>query len=171
MAPIQGIEQSTDLRIASPVAVQRPTLRAPLGPRLMGPVPLPEAMGQGMQSRRADGREDHPHRPLDPLGLATGFPDGPLFPLLLRDPHPLDGRRPLPLVAPPLLQVPQGGVQVRRIRRRRDVVQAWGAALRGLALGFPQARLVKQVQHVGEHHRRIALGLGRHVLELHGDGW
>src|SRR5215510_7352040 len=102
MAPIQVIEKSTNIRIDYPVDVQCPTLLSQLVQRLMGTVALPEAMGKGMKIMLEDGLEDHHHRPLDNLVLETGFPDGPLFPIILLDPHPLDGRRDIAIGAQPL---------------------------------------------------------------------
>jgi hypothetical protein len=124
-----------------------------------------------MEIMLEDGLEDHHHCPLDHLVLAAGFPDGPLFPLVLLDPPPLDGRRDIPLVAEPLVQLPQGGVQVLGVLLRRDVVHTWGTALLDLAIGFQQELLVDHVKHVVEHHRRIALGLLGNFLEFHGYGW
>ena len=106
-APVQVIEKSTDIRIDSPVDVQRPALLTQLVQRLMGTVALPEAMGKGMEVLREDGLQDHHHCPLDDLVLEAGFPYGPLLPAFLLDPHPLDRRRHIPIVAPPLMQVPQ----------------------------------------------------------------
>jgi hypothetical protein len=69
------------------------------------------------------------------------------------------------------MQVPQGGLPVRGILLRRDVVHAWGPALLGLVSGFQDARLVDHVQHVVAHPRRRAPGLLGNALELQGDGW
>jgi hypothetical protein len=55
VAPVQVVEKSTDLRIDSPVDVQRPALLTPLVQRLMLTVSLPEAMGKGMKIMREDG--------------------------------------------------------------------------------------------------------------------
>jgi hypothetical protein len=137
LAPVQLIDNSTDICIDSPVAVQRPTLLTPLVQRVLGTLALPEAVGKGMESLRNDGLSDHPHCPLDDLVRAAGFAYGPLPPLVLLDPHPFDGRRHRPIVAPPCMQVPQGVLQVLGIRLRRDLIQAWGTPFLGLVRGFP----------------------------------
>src|SRR5215510_13555735 len=99
MAPGQVVEKSTDIRIDYPVDGQRPTLLTQFVQRLMGTVALPEAMGEGMRIRFEDRLQDHHHCPLDALVLEAGFPYGPLLPIVLLDPHPLDWRRHIPIVA------------------------------------------------------------------------
>src|SRR5262245_25664305 len=171
MAPVQVVEKSTDIRIDYPVDVQRPTLLTQFVQRLMGTVPLPEAMGEGMEIFLEDRLQDHHHRPLDDLVLEAGFPYGPLLPIVLLDPHPLDGRRHIPIVAEPLMQVPQVLVQTLGVLLGRNVVHAWSTALLGLVIGFPQELPVDQVKHIVEHHGRIAPGLLCNSLEFHGYGW
>jgi hypothetical protein len=56
-------------------------------------------MGEGMELLREDRLQDHHHRPLDDLVLDAGFPSGPLLPIVLLDPHPLDWRRRILIVA------------------------------------------------------------------------
>jgi hypothetical protein len=107
MAPIQVVEKSTDIRLDYPVDVQRPTLLTQLVERLMGTVPLPEAMGKGVKVMLEAGLQEHHHRPLDTLVLEAGFPEGPLLPIVLLDPDPFDGRRHIPIIAQPLVQVPE----------------------------------------------------------------
>src|SRR5262245_37517464 len=107
MAPVQVVETSTDIRIDSPVAVQRPTLLSQLMQRLMGTVAHPEARGEGMEVLLEDRLQDHHHCPLDDLVLEAGLPSGPRLPIVLLEPPPLDGRRHIPMVAEPLMQVPQ----------------------------------------------------------------
>src|SRR5262249_13418099 len=136
MAPVQVVETSTDIRIDSPVDVQRPTLLTQLVQRLMGTVPLPEAMGERMEIMLEDRLQDHHYRPLDDLVLEAGFPYRPLLPPFLLDPHPLDWRRLVPAVAEPFMQIPQVLVQALGVLLRRDVVHAWGTALLGLVIGF-----------------------------------
>src|SRR5206468_277552 len=106
MAPGHVVEQSTDIRIDSPGDGQRPTLLTQLLQRLLGTVALPEAMGEGMNIRFADGLQAHHHRPLDTLVLAAGLPSWPLLPIVLLDPYPRDGWCHLPMVAEPRMQVP-----------------------------------------------------------------
>jgi site-specific DNA recombinase len=171
MAPVQVVETSTDIRIDYPGDVQRPTLLTQLVQRLMETVPLPEAMGERMAIMLED-RLQAPHdRPLDDLVLEAGFPSRPLLPPFLLDPHPFDWRRLIPVVAEPCLQIPQVLVQALGVLLRRDVVHAWGTALLGLVVGFQEEIPVDQVQHVVEHHLRIALGLLRNFLEFYGYGW
>src|SRR6266699_802801 len=99
MAPVEGVETSTDLCLHSPGDVQLPTLLTPLVERLVLTVPLPEAVGKRMKVRLEDGFQDHHHRPLDKLVLTAGFPSGPLLAIFFLDPHPLDQRRHLPIGA------------------------------------------------------------------------
>ena len=113
VAPVAMVETSTDIRIDSPVAVQLPALFAPVVQRLMGTVALPEAVGTCMKVLSKDGLSDHHHRPLDHLVLEAGRPYWPLLPPFFLDPYPLDWRGDRPIVAPPLMQVPEGVVQVR----------------------------------------------------------
>jgi hypothetical protein len=171
IAPVQVVEKSTDIRVDYPVDVQLPTLLTQLVQRLMGTMALPAAMGKGMEILLEDGLQEHHHRPLDDLVLKAGFPYGPLLSAFLLDPHPLDGRRHLPIIAEPLMQVPQMLVQVFGVLLRRDLVHAWGPALPGLVIGFPQELPVDQVKHVVEHHGRMVLGLLCNSLEFHGYGW
>jgi hypothetical protein len=117
------------------------------------------------------GLQDHHHRPLDNLVLKAGFPYWPLLAIFLLDPHPLDRRRHIPIVAQPLMQVPQVRVQVLSVLLRCHLVHSWGTALPGLAIGFQQELTVDQVKHVVEHHFRIVLGLLCNSLEFHGYGW
>ena len=169
-APGQVSENSPAIRLDSPGDGQRPALLPPLVPRLMGAVALPEALGHSLEIL-LDDRLEAPHpRPLDPLGRDAGGPSGPLRPSVLFDPYPLDGRRPLPIIAAPLLQGPQGLVQVFGVLLRPALVHTWGTALLGLVRGFPQALPVNHVQHLVEPPRRRALGLLCHALELPGDG-
>src|SRR5215831_14372103 len=121
MAPVQVVEKSTHIRIDYPVDVQRPTLLTQLVQRLMGTVALPEAMGEGMEVLLEDRLQDHHHCPLDDLVLEAGFPYGPLLSIVLLDPHPLDWRRHIPIVAEPLMQVPQVLVEALGILLRRHV--------------------------------------------------
>jgi site-specific DNA recombinase len=136
MAPVQVVDKSTDIRIDSPVDVQRPTLLTQLVQRLMGTVTLPEALGERMEILLEDRLQDHHDRPLDALVLDAGFPYRPLLPPFLLDPHPLDWRRLIPVVAEPFLQLPQVLVQALGVLPRRDVVHAWGTALLGLVIRF-----------------------------------
>src|SRR5215471_11617892 len=136
MAPVQVVEKSTDIRIDYPVDVQRPTLLTQLVQRLMGTVTLPETMGERMEILLEDRLQDHHYRPLDDLVLEAGFPYRPLLPPFLLDPHPLDWRRLIPVVAKPFMQLPQVLVQALGVLLRRDVVHAWGTALLGLVIGF-----------------------------------
>ena len=98
-APVHVVEQSTDLCIDSPVDGQRPALLTHLVPRVMGTVALPAAVGEGMEIRLEDRFQDQHHCPLDDLVLTAGLPSWPLLPAFLLDPHPLDWRRHLPIVA------------------------------------------------------------------------
>ena len=171
VAPVQVVETSTDLRLDSPVAVQRPALLTQLVQRLLLTVSLPEAMRKGMKIMREDGLSDHYYRPLAPLVLKAGLPYWPSLPVFLLDPHPLDRRRPVPLGAQPLVQVPKVLVQVLGVLLRRDLIHAWGTALLGLAIGFQHAISINQVTPIVAHHLRIALGLLGTSLEFHGDAW
>jgi hypothetical protein len=99
VAPVQVVEKSTDIRIDYPVDVQRPTLLTPLVQRLLGTVALPEARGECREILLEDRLQDHHHRPLDDLVLEAGFPYGPLLPIVLLDPPPLDWRRRILIVA------------------------------------------------------------------------
>jgi hypothetical protein len=164
------VETSTDIRIDSPVAGQLPALCTQLVQRVRLTVPLPEAVRKGLQVLIKDGRSAHPHRSLDNLGLAAGVAYRPLLPIVLLDPHPFDGRRHLPMVAPPLVQVPQVVVQGVGLRRGRPLVHPRRTVLPGLTIGFQHALPVDQVQHGVAHHRRRALGLCCPSLELHGEG-
>src|SRR5712691_8005939 len=128
MAPVEGVEKSTDLCIHSPGDVQLPTLRTQLVERLVLTVPLPEAVGKRLKGRLEDGFQDHHHRPLDNLVLEAGFPSWPLLAIFFLDPHPLDRRRHLPIVAQPLMQRAPVLVQVLGVRLRRDLAHAWGTA-------------------------------------------
>jgi hypothetical protein len=171
VAPVQVVEKSPDIRIDYPVDVPRPARLTPLVQRLMLTVSLPEAMGKDMTIMRDAGLSDHHYRPLDNLGLEAGFPYWPSLPVFLLDPHPLERRRHVPIGAPPLVQGPQVRVQGLSVLLCRDLLQAWGTALLGLARGCPQARSINQVTHLVEHHLRRALGLLGNALALHGDGW
>ena len=151
------VETSTAICIHSPGAGQRPALLAQLVQRLMGPVPLAEAVGKRLTLLLKDRRHDHHHRPLDTLVRAAGFASRPLLPIVLLAPHPLDGWRHRPIVAPPLMQVPQGGLQVLGRLRGRYLIHPRRAALTGLTLGCPQDVTGNQVTHVVAHHRRRAL--------------
>src|SRR2546425_12142811 len=80
MAPVEGVEKSTDICIHSPGDIQLPTLLTQLVERLVLTVPLPEAMGTRMKVRLEDGFQDHHHRPLDNRVLKAGFPYGRFLP-------------------------------------------------------------------------------------------
>jgi hypothetical protein len=54
-APVPMSEQSTALRLDSPVAGHCPALRTPLVQRVMGTMALPEAVGKDMDILRHDG--------------------------------------------------------------------------------------------------------------------
>src|SRR5215467_575904 len=99
MAPVEGVEKSTDRCIHYPGEVLLPTLLTQLVERLGLTVPLPEAMGKRMQVRLEHGVQDHHHRPLDHLVLKAGFPYGPLLARFCLDPPPLDRWRHIPLGA------------------------------------------------------------------------
>src|SRR5438445_6052397 len=142
MAPVEGVETSTDLCIHSPGDVQLPTLLTQRVERLVLTVPRPEAVGKRMQVRREDGFQDHHHRPLDTLVLTAGLPSWPLLALFFLDPPPLDRRRPIPIGAQPLMQLAQVLVHVLVVLLRRDLVHACGTALVGLVRGFPQERTI-----------------------------
>jgi len=75
------------------------------------------------------------------------------------------------MIAQPLVEVPEGVVQVLSLLLGRHLVDPRGTALTGLSGSFQHARSVNQVQHVVAHPRRRARGLLGHALELHGDGW
>jgi hypothetical protein len=171
MAPGEMVEKATDLRIDSPVDVQPPALLTPLVQRLMVTVALPEAVGTFMQGMSKDGLSDPPHRPLDHRVLEAGVPSWPLLPLVLRTPYPLDWRRPIPIVAPPLMPGPQGGVQVLGVLRGRHRGHPRRTLFAAQTRGFQKACTGDQVQHVVAHPLRRALGLLRHALAWHGDGW
>src|SRR2546426_11512859 len=144
MAPVEGVEKSTDICIHSPGDIQLPTLLTQLVERLVLTVTLPEAMGKRMKVRLEDGFQDHHYRPLDNLVLKAGFPYGPLLAIFFLDPHPLDRRRHIPIVAQPLMQRAQVLVQVLRVLLRRNLVHAWGTTLVGLVIGFPQELPINQ---------------------------
>jgi len=171
MAPGQGVDHSTALRIDSPVDGPRPTRLPPLVPRLLGTVTLPDALGDRMEILRDERLPDHPYRPLDARVLDAGVPYRPLLPPVLLDPHPLDWRRLLPVGAEPCMPLPPVLGQALGVLLRRDVVHAGGTALLGLVRGFPSDIPVDQVQHGVAPPLRRALGWLRHFLECHGYGW
>jgi hypothetical protein len=170
MTPGQIVEKSTDLCIDDPGNVQRPTLLTQLVQRLVLTVPFSEAMGEPMQLRLEDGLQHPHHRSLDNRVLEAGVACWPLLPIVLLDPDALDGRCHLPILAQPLVQVLKVVIPVLCVLLRRHLVRPRGTAFPGLSIGFQQERSVKQVQHVVEHHRRIALGLLGNALEFHGYG-
>src|SRR5437660_11975143 len=112
MAPVEGVEKSTDICIHSPGDGQLPTLLTPLVERLVLTVPLPEAVGKRLKVRLEDGFQAHHHRPLDNLVLKAGFPSWPLLAIFFLDPPPLDWRRHIPIGAQPLMPLAQVRVQV-----------------------------------------------------------
>src|SRR5438067_1785697 len=112
VVPVEIVEKSPDIRIDSPGDGQLPALFTQLVQRLMLTVPLPEAVGKGMKVLIKDGLYDHHHHSLDHLVLEAGFAYRPLLPIVLLDPYPFDGRRHLPIVAPPLVQVSEVVVHV-----------------------------------------------------------
>jgi hypothetical protein len=171
MAPVEGVEKSTDLCSHYPGDVPLPTLLTQLVECLVLTVPLPEAMGKRLKVRLEDGFQDHHYRPLDTLVRKAGFPYEPLLAIFFLDPHPLDRRRHIPIGAPPLMQLAQGLVQVLSLLRRRHLGHARGTALVGLVRGFPQELPINQVQPVVEPHGRIVLGRLCHALAFPGDGW
>src|SRR5712691_8417313 len=101
MARLDGVETSTDIRIHSPVDVELPAWLPQCVQRLMWTVALPEAVGTLLKVLLADRLHDHHHRPLDDLVLTAGLASRPLLPTFLRDPHPFDRRRHIPIVAEP----------------------------------------------------------------------
>lgn len=170
-APVQGIEKSPDSRLDSPSDGQRPALLTPRVQRVMGTMALPATVGKGLEILREDGFQDPHHCALDDRVREAGLPYGPLLSAFLLDPYPLDRRRPIPIVAPPLMQVPPGVIQGLGILRRRDVVHAWGTALLRLVRGFQSACPVDHVRPIVAYHRWRVLGLLGNALECHGDGW
>ena len=171
MAPVEIGEKSPDIRVHDPGDGQRPALLTQLVQRLVLTVPFSEAMGEHVKLMLEDGLQNHHPRALDKLVLEAGFTYRPLLPIFLCDPYPLDWRRPIPIGAPSLVQVPEVVGQVVGIRRGRHFVHSRRTALTGLTLGFPQELAVDHVKHMVEHHRWIALGLLGNALELHGYGW
>jgi hypothetical protein len=169
--PVQVVEQSTHLRLVSPGNVQLPAHLAPGVQRLGLPVALPEAVGHVMQVLLDDRLQDHPHRPLDPLVLEAGCASRPLRPLFLLDPHPLDWRRHLPMVAQPLMPVPEVVVQVFGLPPGRHLLHPRRTVLAGQPRGFQQALPGDHVQPGVAHHLRLACRLLRTALALHGYGW
>ncbi len=137
----------------------------------MWTVPLEKAMGKLIKILSEDGLQDHHHRPLDDFVLEAGFAYRPLLPIFLLDPHPFDRRRDIPIVAQPLMQVPEVVVQVLGVLRGRHLVHPRRAGLAGQTIGFQQEITVDHVKHVVEHHLRIAVCLLRNSLEFHGYGW
>ena len=91
MAPVHVVETSTDLRIDSPVAGQRPTLLTQLMQRLMGTVALPEAMGEGMKIRFEDGLQYFGRKRLDDLVFQASYGQWSPSPIWFRY-HDLSGR-------------------------------------------------------------------------------
>ena len=96
---VDGVEKSTDIRIHYPVDVELPALLPQCVQRLMWTVALPEAVGTLLKVLIEDRLQDHHHRPLDDLVLKAGFAYRPPLPTFLRDPHPFDRRRHIPIVA------------------------------------------------------------------------
>jgi hypothetical protein len=88
------IEKSTDICIHYPVDVQLSALLPQLVQRLMGTVPLPEAVGERMKLMLEDRLQDHHHCPLDDLVLKAGLAYWPLLPPFLLD-RPRSWDRPL----------------------------------------------------------------------------
>src|SRR5215475_15979334 len=125
----------------------------------MGTVALPKAMGKGREILREDRLQDHDHCPLDNLVLNAGLAYWPLLPPFLLDPYPLDWRCPIPIVAQPLMQVPEVVLQVLGVLRGRPLVYPRSTMLAGPTIGFSKKVPVDQMQHVVEHHRGIALCL------------
>jgi hypothetical protein len=142
-----------------------------LGQRLMGTVPLAKAVGKRLEVWLEDRLPEHHHRPLDNLVLEAGFAYRPLLAIILLTPDPLDGRRHIPIVAQPLVQVPEILLQVFGILLRLYLVHPRRTVLPGAAIGFPQEVTVNQVKHVVEPHLRIALCLLCKVLVFRGYGW
>jgi len=120
---------------------------------------------------RAESCQAHHHRPLDTCVRQAGVPSGPRLAGFVLEPHPRDRRRHLRLGAPPRRPLAPGLVQLLRVLRRRDRVQAWGPALVGLGRGVPQARPRPPGRHVVAPQGRRGRGLRCHALEWHGDGW
>jgi hypothetical protein len=170
-APVSIVDTSTYIRIDYPVDVQRPTLLPQLVPRLMGAVALPKAVGKGIKILVEDCLQDHDDCPLDNLVLKAGLAYWPLLPPFLLDPYPLDWRCHIPIVAQPLMQVPEVVLQVLSVLRGRYLVYPRGTVLAGQPIGFQKEVVVDQVQHVVEHHCWIALCLLRNALEFPGYGW
>src|SRR6476660_7164369 len=142
------VEKPADLRIDSPVDVPRPTLLSPLVQRLMGTVALPEALGEGMKIRFQDRLQAHHHRPLDTLVLNAGLASWPLLPPFLLDPYPFDRWRDVPIVAQPLMQVPEVVVQLLGVLRGRHLIYPRCTRRAGQPMVFQKAGLVDQVQYV-----------------------
>src|SRR6266568_7775924 len=97
MALVDGVENSTDIRIHYPVDGELPAWLPQGVQRLMWTVALPDAVGTLLKVLSEDRLHDHPHRPLDALVLKAGFAYRPLLPPFLREPHPCDRRRHLPI--------------------------------------------------------------------------
>ena len=124
-----------------------------------------------MQCRLEEGLQQQHHRALDPLVLEAGLASRPLLPVVRLDPYPLDWRRAIPLIAPPLVQVPEVVVEVLSLRLGRHLLHPRCTVFTGLSLGCQQERTGNHVQHLVAPHRWIALGLLGHALECHGDAW
>src|SRR5262245_59594327 len=150
MTPVQVVKKSTDICIHYPRNVQRPTLLTQFVKRLVLTVPFSEAMGELMKLRLEDGLQNHYHRSLDNLVLEAGVAYRPLFPIILLDPYSFDGRRHIPIIAQPLVQVPEVVVQVLRVLLGRHLVHPRCTAFTGLSIGFQQELTVNQVKHVVE---------------------
>jgi hypothetical protein len=171
MAPVQMGEKSPDICLHSPGDGPRSTLLTPLVERLVLTVPFAQAMGDPMTCRREDGLQNPHHRALDHRVLAAGFASRPRLPVVLLDPYPVDGRRYIPIIAQPLVQVPEVVVEVLSLLLARHLVHPRCTVFTGLALGVPHELPVHHVQHVVAHQRWSALGLGGNSLALHGYGW
>src|SRR5215831_2397146 len=104
---VDCVEKSTDICIYYPVDVQLSALLPQLVQRLMGTVPLPEAVGKRMKIMLEDRLQDHHHCPLDDLVLEAGLAYWPLLPPFLLDPYPFDRRRDVPIAPQSLMQVPE----------------------------------------------------------------
>jgi len=73
--------------------------------------------------------EEQVYCPLDNLVLKAGLAYWPLLPPFLLDPYPLDWRRHIPIVAQPLMQVPEVVLQVLSVLRGRHLVYPWSTIL------------------------------------------
>jgi hypothetical protein len=112
MASVSRVETSPALRVSSPVAVQLLALLPSLVSCLTCPVSLAQAMRKRMEILLEDRLHEHHHRPLAHCVLEAGGAYRPLLAPFLLDPYPLNRRRPIPMVAQPLMQVPKVLFQV-----------------------------------------------------------